>query len=275
MSDVAHPACIMLGEMDLTPFLIGNGFGVELLFDTGESADVQLYQDNSVVVKIVEKNSDGTETKIFRKVEGIDADDIDSIQIDWVPSDTALDRIEIEIVTKAGKKITSKVRSGLKHDAGRTVAYRMRGLDIDKDPTVNIGSITYAEEHLDHVEGFYTGLHVDNIFVGPPSNVFSLGEVDLPVLAEGHEVGIPERQIVFEILEGNAEFINEFAMTSLDGRETTLLTDSEGVAIAQIYIYEPGLILIGVSIDDTEHQQTVSFIAMGKSVQGIDAMKNK
>ncbi|MDJ0835377.1 MAG: hypothetical protein QNK37_02610 [Acidobacteriota bacterium] len=273
MSDVAHPACIMLGEMDMTPFLIGNGFGIELLFDTGDSADIQVYQDNSVVVKIVEKNSNGTETKLYRKVEGIDADDIASIQIDWVPSDTALDRIEIEIVTKAGKKITTKVRSGLRHDEGRTVAYRMRGLDISKDPTVNIGSIVFSEQHFDHVEGFYTHLEVDNILIDALPDTVPVGQMNITAFAENFLGGIPERQLVFEVVEGKAEFTNEFAMTSLDGRETTLLTDRQGMTTAHLNIMEPGMVVIRVGIDDTDLYRKCSILATEAEIQDLKDLR--
>jgi len=244
--------CLVLQDMNVGTFAVGNGFGIEMLFDDGSWIDVQLYQENSIRVKIKES---GTNTEVVRKVDGVDLDEVDSIQVDWVPSDTALDRIEIEIKTKDGRRVVKKVRSGLKHEDGRTTAYRIRGLDITQDPPISIGAIMFSDEHWDVPADFYLGTDVDTVSVaGPSLCMVNVGETHLlDVLATGvRSLGIPEREITFQSLDatgGAVAFTNPLGVRTYDYSETTLITDELGFATAEFTAVKPGPVSIGVFVE--------------------------
>jgi hypothetical protein len=261
VSDRNHPACLVLDGLDVAPFLVGNGFGILLEFEHGDSYDLQFYQANSVRVKAIEKKADGTMTEVVRTVEGVDLKDVASVQIDWVPSDTLLDRVEIEITTKDGKKIGKKFRSGFKHEAGRTTAYRIRGLDITTDPPILIDRIFYSDVHTDAVDGFTANLHVDNLAVTSmtPANGNLPGTIEVVAIGPSGDP-LPERQIVFSVDNGAIAFNSLYGLLDAEGRELTLKTGPDGRARASFLGREPGNVLIHVDAEDGQALLTVPVV---------------
>ncbi len=258
VSDRHHPSCLVLDGLDVAPFTTGDGFGILLEFEHGNSYDLQFYQANSVRVKAIEKKADGTTTEVIRIVEGVDLKDIASVQIDWVPSDTILDRIEIEIMTKDGKKIGKKFRSGFKHEAGRTTAYRIRGLDITTDPPILIDRIFFSDVHTDTVEGFTGNLHVDHLAVTAmtPAAGDQPGVVEVIALSPSGNP-LPERQIVFSVENGAIAFNSLYGLLDLEGRELTLKTGPDGRARASFVGREPGNVMVHVDAEDGQAVITI------------------
>lgn len=247
-----NPACLELSDMTVGDFSYGDGFGVQVLFENGESIELEMYQTNSVRVKVKEN---GTTDLWVRTVPGVDLKDVESVNLDWVPSDTALERVEIEIKTKTCQKIKKKVRSGLSHHDNATVAYRMFGLNIQYDPPMSIGSIGISDAHWDVPGDFYLGVDVDNVSVTGPSHcVAGVGEVyTLDALATGvRSLGIPDREVVYQVSPdstGFVEFTNQYGLLSENGDEVTLVTDDAGHSYAEFVAVKPGTVIIDVIVE--------------------------
>lgn len=253
-----QPDCVSFQDLNISPMAFGDGIEFLTLFESNNSIGLQIFQDDSVVIK-VEENKGGARRFVRRRVDGINVDDITHVQIDWVSDPGRIDRIEIEIRTKDGKRINKRVRSGLTHDGNNTVkAYRLRGIKIERDPQICIGSIEFAQGHSDVVDGVTFPLTVQQVSLLPiHSKPIAVGEIgSLTALAQGvFDLGIPDREFVFtvvpEISSGWLVFSDAFALRSEEGTEVTLQTDRDGFAQAWFTPIYPGSVFIEVFNDQS------------------------
>jgi hypothetical protein len=143
--------CAVFQGLSLSDMPVGAGVGFQMVFGDfadGNNADLELFHvAHSTRVKIVQ-DKNGVKTELERVVAEIDPADVASVQVDWVTSPGILDRIQIEIKAKNGRKVNTIVKSGLTHDPTKKTAYRIHGLDITTDPTVSVGELDLKDTHL-------------------------------------------------------------------------------------------------------------------------------
>ena len=257
------PVCLSLRDVNLTGFDTGAGLGITMEFENGDSAEIQIFQENSLKVKAVQKKG-SVETLIVRNIKDPDLkiEDIKAIQIDWVPGGL-IDKIEVEIVLKNGMKVRKRFRSGLKHADSANKAYRIRGLDISTDPQVCIGEIAFSDVHSDFVVGRTNDLDVDAVMSTGPAVVPVGTTGEISALAQGfRDLGVPERELVFTVVKdqstGDIAFTNPLGFTSVDDREVTLLTDSNGMAVATFEAKWAGTVVVEVSHEEGDPRQRIS-----------------
>jgi len=279
-----HPMCLVLEDISFSPFLPGNGVGLQLQFSTGDSADVQFYEMSTLLAKQVTvkvtQTIGGVTNELRRKIPGVKLDDVKSVQIDWVPSPGAIDRVEIEITLANGMVVRQTVRSGLSHRDGATTAYVMRGLDITYDPEVSIGAVHYSDVHTDTVPGVAHSLSVEQIVATAAAPVIRLGQPSVVTFAgvasfNGSLVGVPRAELDISQAPssgGRIAFTNQEVFCAVDASEISAVTDMSGNFTASFTPVTAGPVSLVVTTPDGAQTSTVSLVVTCAADWNLDGL---
>ncbi len=142
--------CIAFEGLSLDGFQIGEGVDFEIgqgkLSDNG-SVHVELFQSNSIRVKIVEDKHPGTKVIFTDDISNFALSNLGELHVDWVPLGSG-DSVDIAIYDKQRKLVLSKrVPSALKHSPGFVggflgLSYNISGLELRQDPIISLTGTT-------------------------------------------------------------------------------------------------------------------------------------
>ena len=148
--------CVVLDNVSFQNFAFGDGLKFFVYDDliTGEGIGLELFQANSITVKVMQNNPDGT-NKILQKIDVPNANlgDIGRLRLDWIKAGTpgGPEQVQAEVIGKRGLSFVSqRVDTDLVHKRlpnGLTVV-DMTGLSLQADPTFSVGDMVFDDEHV-------------------------------------------------------------------------------------------------------------------------------